>query len=222
MFEKPVAWSYSALNAFENCGWRYYLTKIVKTVKEPQTKALADGNDMHKAFEKHIKGDTWMPDRFVHLTPVAEIVKNAPGTKEVERKFALNRSLQETTYFGADVWVRGQFDAVVRNEKAAVIVDWKNGKRKPDSDQLKLFAAAMFSLHPYLEAVHTAFVWIPDKKLDKETYSREEASGIWQEFLPRVRRLELAVAGNNFVKRPSGLCKGYCPVGRTNCEHWGE
>lgn len=218
---KPVAWSYSSLNSFENCAWRHYLTKVQKSVVEPQTVQLAEGNAVHKAFELHIKGEQWMPEKYSKYTALAEQVKATPGAKEVERRFALTSSLKETTYFGKDVWLRGQLDLLAKGRTKAVVLDWKTGKRKPDSDQLKLFAAATFALLPHIEQVFTGFVWLPDRRMDTETYEREEAIGIWQEFSGRVRRLEIAHETGKWPKRPSGLCRLYCPVGKNNCEHCG-
>lgn len=93
------------------------------------------------------------------------------------------------------------------------------GKPKPDADQLKLFAAAAFALHPRASTVKTGYAWLAYNKLDTETFHRGDEAGIWQEFLPRIQRMDEAIARNDHPPKPSGLC-GWCPVGSNMCEFW--
>jgi hypothetical protein len=44
---------------------------------------------------------------------------------------------------------------------------------------------------------------------------------LWQEFAPRVQRLEEAHQQNKFPKKPSGLCNKWCPVPHKLCEYRG-
>ena len=48
---KPLAWSYSLLQAFETCPRRFKLTRITKEVQEPQSEAMLHGNEVHKSLE---------------------------------------------------------------------------------------------------------------------------------------------------------------------------
>jgi hypothetical protein len=50
-------------------------------------------------------------------------------------------------------------------------------------------------------------------------FQREDVPKIWQEFAPRVQRLELAHQENRWPKKPSGLCRKHCPV--RDCEFHG-
>lgn len=216
-----LAWSYSSLTAFETCPWRWKLTKRTKEVKEPQTAATLAGNEVHKALELHIEGKQWLPEKYRAYVPLVERIKQGPGQVSAERKFALTADFKETTYFAKDVWLRGVFDVEVKQPKAITVLDWKTGKRKPDADQLKLFAASAFKLYPYVERVDTGYVWLKDKKLDKETFTRDQSPDLWREFVVRVQRVQHAVDTDKFPKQPSGLCREYCPVGKRLCEHCG-
>jgi hypothetical protein len=93
------------------------------------------------------------------------------------------------------------------------------GRPKADSDQLKLFAAFVFHTEPKIDKVSTAFVWLAHNKITKEKFTRADVSNIWQGFLPRVRRLEIAYENDKWEVKPSGLC-GWCPVGKANCTFW--
>lgn len=218
---KPFAWSYSSLTAFETCPWRWKLTKHTKQVVEPQTEALVEGNRVHKMLENYIVSQTPLPAGYQHLLPLVERVRRMPGRVEAERKIALTPNFTETTYFGRDVWFRTAFDVRVTLPTKTIILDWKTGKRKQDPDQLRLSAAVEFKVRPNVETVETGYAWLNDKKIDREAFTRDQAPAIWQEFTVRVARIEHAIKTDNFPKRPSGLCRKWCPVGRANCEHCG-
>jgi hypothetical protein len=219
---KPFAWSWSTLNAFETCPWRYKLTKITKQVVEPQSKEMGEGNRQHKAMENAIKGVAGLPPDMRHWQGLVDRIRMTPGKITPERKVALTPYFAETTYFAKDVWFRAQYDVEVLQPARAILLDWKTGKRKLDTQQLQLSAASAFSLYPFVQEVETGYVWLPDRKVDRETYTRDQAPDLWAEFLPRVKRIEIAVANDNFPKTPSGLCRAWCPVGRALCEHCGE
>ena len=217
-----VTWSYSALTAFETCPWRYYLTKVSKQASETQSAETVEGNNVHKALELHIKGSQWLPEKYKKFVPIVERVKQAPGRISAERKFALTSEYRETTYFAKDVWMRGVFDVEIIDGKVATVIDWKTGKVKHDIDQLKLFAASTFKLHPYVQTVNTAYAWLKAGQLAKESFHKEDAPELWADFATRVRRMELAAENNDYPKRPSGLCREWCPVGKRLCEHCGK
>lgn len=102
-----------------------------------------------------------------------------------------------------------------------MIVTHNTGKAKPESSQLKLSAAFVFHTRPYVQKVSTSFVWLKENTTTKETFTRDQLPDIWQEFLPRVRRLEIAFQDDKWEAKPSGLCKSWCPVGKALCEHCG-
>jgi hypothetical protein len=110
----------------------------------------------------------------------------------------------------------------VLNGNKALLLDWKTGKRKFDSSQLKLFAGLAFAHYPQVEIVFTGFVWLKEGKIDKDTFTREDVPAIWQEFVPRVRRLERAYEEDKFPPKPSGLCSKWCPVPNRLCKFSGK
>lgn len=221
---KQVAWSYSVLGAFETCPWRYYLTKIAKKITEPQTAATIWGNHVHKALELRLTKNAALPSEMGMYENIAATIKakSLGGKLEAEQKMALNANFQSVTWFAKDVWVRGITDFTIIKKDKAFIGDWKTGKRDPQSAQLKLTAAMTFAQKPWVNTIINAFIWLKeDGAIDREVFDRGDAPAIWQEFAPRIQRLEIAHEENKFPKRPSGLCKAWCPVGKTNCEHCG-
>lgn len=219
---KPFAWSYSSLTSFETCPWRWKLTKLTKEVTEPQYAHRFSGNTLHQALDKSIVGTAPLPSAYVRFAPLIERIRSAGVPVESERKVALTPQFSETTYFGKDVWFRTAFDVRVLYPQKTVILDWKEGKRKLDPDQLKLYAAVEFTLRPSVPKVETGYLWLNHNAVDKQTYTRDQVPEIWSEFSMRVARIEHAIKTDTFPKTPSGLCRKWCPVGRKLCEHCGE
>jgi len=213
-----IPWSWSSLQSFETCPHRHNLTKITKEVVEPSTQALVDGRAVHKAMEDGLNGKPVM-SYYAKYRPIIERVRAAKGQKHPEVKWGVTSSFQRTGFFDKNVWARGVIDVAVVGEKTGVMLDWKTGKPKIDSDQLKLFSAAAFGMYPFLRQVKAGYVWLDHDRIDVEQYQPEDVPIIWQEFIPRVQRMQIAQERNDWPVKPSGLC-GWCPVGRAKCEHW--
>lgn len=217
-----MPWSYSTLTAFETCPRRYYLTKVAKTVVEPQTEATIHGNEAHKALEVSVRDQTPLPTKYQSYSPLVQAVLVAPGAKHTELKFGLTRNLTPTGFFANDVWCRGVLDLQIVKPKSVTVLDWKTGKPKPDADQLMLFAGATFAYHPTAETVRTGYAWLAYNKLDTEVFSRSDVPRIWAEFTPRVQRMDDAAKRNDYPPKPSGLCRAWCPVPKAQCEFSGK
>lgn len=215
-----LAWSYSALNSFETCPKRHYLTKVAKTVREPDTEALRWGNSVHKALEDRVRHGTPLPTGMTQWESLIQRLERTPGELMAERQLALNAAFKPVDWFAKDVWVRGIVDVGVVADDKVLALDYKTGKPKPDSDQLALFAALLLHYHPQADKVVTGFVWLKDKTITQQTYTRDQLTELWNTFLPRVKRLENAKANNHWPAKPSGLCRNWCPC--TGCEHNGR
>ena len=219
--ELTKPWSYSALNAFETCPRRYQLTRVTKEAREKQTEATLWGNRVHKALEDFAKGEKALPKELKKYERYVKKILSYEGKRVIETRMAINNNFRPTKWKAKDVWCRGIIDIGVVGSDTAYLLDWKTGKRKPDSDQLKLFAVLAFAHYPWIEKVTTGFIWLKDSKFDKEVFTRDQVMEIWEEFLPRLQRLETAFVDDKWQPKPSGLCKNWCPVGSKLCEFCG-
>lgn len=222
MSNKMPAWSYSSLTKFETCPKQYYHIKVAKDVVEKPTEATIWGERVHKHLEDRVKYGTPLPDILRNYEKFVQPIADKPGIKLVEQQFAINAAMQPTGWFAEDAWCRGIVDVGILSGSKGVLLDYKTGKRKPESSQLKLFAALAFAHYESLKTVHTGFIWLKDNKMDTETFTRDGVAMVWQEFLPRVQRLERAYKENKFIPKPSGLCRAWCPVPRSKCEFSGR
>lgn len=216
---KEIAWSHSALTKFETCPRQFYLTRITKQVKEPPTEHADWGNAVHKALELRVRDKTPLPEGMQQWEYLAAEFDRYEGV-QTEQQIALTRNLETTGWFDKDVWCRSILDISVVGRRKAFAGDWKTGKVKPDNDQLKLFAAVLMQLNPELDQVNTAFIWLAHDKVSTNVFTRQQLPEIWEEYTQRAGRIQLAAEKDRWIPKPSGLCKGWCPVGKDFCEFW--
>lgn len=207
------AWTYSQLDSFETCPKKFYHTKVKRDFVEPPTVHTEWGTKVHTAFENFMLTGELLPEGMTQWQSLANKIAKLPGEKLTEHKYALNRDFQPTDWKGA--WTRGIADLVVTYKSSAVVMDYKTGKRKP-TEQLLLYANYIFHHHQQIDRVTTGFVWLKERKIDWKPVERKELPIIWQQFLPRVAKLESAYERDKWPARSSGLCNGWCPV--TSCE----
>ena len=124
---KVVPWSYTSLTSFETCPRRFYLTRVTKEVKEPQSQAMLHGNEVHKALENSLRDGTPLPDKYAKHQPIIDRLAAKNGQRLIEHKVALTKGFKETTFFSKDCWVRGVVDVGIVGVESAVIFDYKTG-----------------------------------------------------------------------------------------------
>lgn len=207
------AWTYSQLEKFETCPKQFYHVRVKRDVVEPPTEHTIWGERVHSALEHRVIEGTPLPEGMEQWEGIAQKMCLLPGEKFAERKLAIDRNFQPSDWRAA--WSRGIADLIVVNKDTAAVFDYKTGKRKP-TEQLSLYAGYTFAHYPKVKTVFTGFVWLKDRKIDKQSFSRNDESTIWREFLPRIAKLESAYERDAWPARPSGLCKGWCPV--KSCE----
>lgn len=206
---KIPPWSFSTISAYETCPLKYYASKVSKEFPEKPTEATTWGNRVHTAMEHRVVKKTPLPEGMGQWEEIAALFDSPGGQVLVEKRLSLNKQFQPCAWDSS--WVRGIVDIGVLKEKTGKAYDWKTGKPKTDSLQMKLFAALMMHSYPYLENVKTGFVWLINNTMTEAKYTRDELPSIWEEFLPKVHRWERAYELDKWEPKPSGLCKQYCP-----------
>lgn len=215
---KKFAWSFSALDMFEVCKKKYYHLKVAKDFKDADNSAAMDGKFIHNAMFERVIKDVALPINLRQHEKIAARFADAAGEKHGEMKLALNEKFEPRDFFAKDVWVRVVLDLLIVRGKAAILIDWKTGKRKERYEQLKLAAAVLSRYMPEIEEFKLVFVWLKDGEISPPVMLRkEEMKSVWIELLPRVQVITTAIKTTDFPASPSGLC-GWCPV--TSCPHW--
>ena len=215
-----TAWSYSSLTAFETCPRQYHITRVLKAVTQPETEEQRWGNEVHKALELRVREGVPLPPKLVQFEPIAAKILSSKGAVFAEQKIGLTDQLEPCGFFDTNCWYRGIIDVGVVHTLTVSLLDYKTGKIKDDHNQLDLFSAAYMSAHPEVKSAKSGYIWLKHGKMTCKSLNREKVPIIWHDFRYRVDRLNTAYANEKWVPNPSGLCKGWCPVGRERCEFW--
>ena len=226
---KPLPWSYSLLDKYDNCPHSFAEVKVYKRWKDKPHDANEWGNRAHKGVELACKQEKPLEPEMAYLQPLVTMVdgwrmgctEENGGLVMVEKKLAINLKLEPCDFFSNDVFGRGVADIlyVFPKAKKARILDWKTGKRK-QSEQMIYLALLTFYNYPTVDLIRTDFVWIKDGKNDPRIFAREDIPAMWQMVTPLMAEYKQAFKDENWPKRTSGLCKGWCAV--ENCEHWSK
>lgn len=231
MNKKPLAWSYSRLNAFEYCGVQFYHQTIKKDVPFIQNDAMKEGDFVHKILDKRITSATPLPDGYTKYEGICQQVTSAPGQTFSEMKLALDWKLRPCGYRDWDnVQVRMILDVVKVHGQKVWVGDWKTGVPNNDETQLKLFAAGVFSVFPEVKEVTTSYIWLKEGKLDpsdSKHYTRDQHGELWVPILAKAQRLQDAYFADNWKPRPGKHCRwctvnkfGKCPAAAMPYKEW--
>lgn len=214
------AWSWSSYTKYETCPRQYYETRVVNNyVDEPGVEAIW-GVEVHKAAENLLLHDTPLPDRMkVYADPIYKVkdfVNRFAEEYSAELELGVKKDLSPSAFDDPDCYARCIIDVVAVRGGVGLNLDYKTGKVK-DSKQLQMSSAIMFANFPTVETIHAGFVWLAHDITTRKTYHRKDDN--WAAFQPTLNNMKWSYDNNSWPARPSGLCKGYCPV--KTCEHWG-
>ena len=220
---KLPAWSFSSLKTFTTCPKKYYHTRVIKDVKEPEGEAALYGTEAHSAAEHFIKDGTPIPAKFSFMQDALDSLVRIPGEKHCEIKLALTEALEPCDFFAPDCWFRGVADLLILNEEKgeARIIDYKFGKsRYADVSQIELMSLAVFKRFPKIKTVKGGLLFLVEGRFVPAMYEAQQQHRYWGNWMPTVTMLENAHSSGVWNAKPNGLCKNYCWV--SECAHCGK
>jgi hypothetical protein len=218
-----MAWSYSALKAFETCARQYHEMSVLKNYPWEEGEQQLYGREMHKAAENYINRRTPLPKQFAYMQDVLDTLLKKKGIKLAEQKLAMNHKLEPCKWMAKDVWVRAVVDFLILNEEDGIAwaVDWKTGNSKyADKDQLDVMSLAIFEHYPAIQTVKSALVFVISDGFIKHNRARMETEPLWWDYRNRVAKIDKAHTSGVWNPSQSGLCKKHCAV--TSCEFNGR
>lgn len=222
MSKKFVA-SFSAIQSYETCPFKYYHERVSKKYEQPKGEAAIWGDEVHKKLETSIHTGERLPVSMAKYQPVIDIVAQSPGDKLPEVKLAVTQDFEACDFFSPDAWLRGICDLLVLNGHRAGAFDWKTGKKKKESSQLDIMACLTMAAYPEVEYVITSFVWLQEPnptRVEPKIVDRGEMPELISGFSDRIANINYSYEHDVWPMRPSGLCKQWCPV--RECPHNGH
>lgn len=215
-----IAWSFSSLKTFQQCPRKYYRTKVLKDIKEPDTQATLYGKSMHSVAEDFIRDGTPIPPEYEYIAPLMETLRAIPGEKHCELKLGLTPELEACEFDAPNVWWRGIADLVIINEEKQLAhsIDYKTSKsaRYADTKQLDLVALGIFAKFPNIVRVKSALAFVVSKEFVQAEHHAAMATKYIEKPAQDVARIEAALVNGVWNPVQGPLCK-FCAV--KDCEY---
>ena len=218
----PAPFTYSSLETFINCPKQFYHKYVLKDVKDEPGEAQIYGTTVHAHFENYVNsvGEYKLPNDLLSHKPRLDQMLSRPGEFMCEQKVAFDKTLKNCDYHDPNRLWRGNIDfrLVNREEGFAHLVDYKTGKQRIKWPQLALYAIQTFAEYPEVNIVNAQFYWTQLGETTKKVWGRAEVGDLWLMFVGDLKQYVQAFKTDTWQMRPSGLCRGWCPV--KTCQHW--
>lgn len=224
MSKTILAWSYSRLSTWMQCPFKAKLLMIDK-LKEPTNAAMERGSDIHKKLEVYMSAGKGRV--FKEMGPykkyLSGIRKNKKNYKAfaAEMQVAFNKDLKQVDWFGWDAWLRAILDLyILEDDKKAIIIDYKTGRRKNEHvDQANMYAAVFYLLNKDTfdkkGELSVQFLYVDQPNIEEmleKTYNLKMCEKYLKQFL---KMGEAMTKDEAFVKKPSNNCK-WCHFRKSN------
>ena len=220
MSTQPIVWSFSSLKTFQQCPRKYYHTKILKDVREPDTVATLYGKSAHTVAEEYIRDGVPVPPQFEYMKAMLDQLNAIPGEKLCEVMLGLTKDLEPCDFDADNVWWHGIADLVVLDEENGIAhsVDYKTSKsaRYADVKQLDLVAAAIFAKYPKIKTIKSALLFVVSKEFVKAKHHAEMKEKYLEKPALDVARIEAARENGVWNPISGPLCR-FCSI--KTCEH---
>ena len=205
-----MKYSYSGLKTYEQCAYKYKLTRIDK-LKEPSGPAAERGTAIHSEFEKAILELPLLDESRIWWLDYINELKAKRAMPEY--KFGITKNGTACDYSSDQAVFRGIIDVLCINDKTAFVSDWKTGKERDYSDQLKVYATVVFLVFPHVDNVITQIDYIDhNKHAPDKTYTRNQLTQLCSELDFRIEQI---ANDTLYIPNPSGLCK-FCYFRKAN------
>jgi RecB family exonuclease len=217
-------WSFSKLDDFETCKYRFQLKFIDKLPQkeQPPDNPMVRGNRIHKRNELFVMGEGPMDTEARSIKsfhPVLEHLKvlYAAGKVSIEQDWLFNDDWDECNR--DSVWLWAKLDVNIQDEENAlsIAIDYKTGGSKYKAlnhhQQMQLYAAITALRQPWAERIVVELWYLDEGHIKSHEYSREEALRFVGRFDKRARAI---YETRMFNPNPTRETCRYCPYGKSN------
>ena len=224
--------SHTNLSDYEVCPKRYYHKHVAKDcpVEEKSADQLA-GIAVHEALKKRVRlhepllnTDVVFKDSKKTLTVnyakyehICDYLVKQPQMKYTELKLGMTIDGKPCDFFADNVWLRGVADLVLSGPAhVAMLLDWKNGKKREEPTELKRQALLLQCQRPDLTRITGMYYWLQDNEVG-QLYDLSDTDNTWRSVQQLRARIAVRFERNEWPADEGPLC-AYCPVSKAQCE----
>lgn len=221
---KITSWSFSRWNTYEQCP-RLARYKFIDKLKEPGSKAMDRGTELHSLCEKYLKTGGRIP---ADIQPIANVLKDFKKRGALaEADFTFKQDWSPTRWDDWNgAWCRIKADVtiapVIDGDGVAEIHDFKTGgqKKLENNDfeeyytQLELYGLAGLLTFPAAQLVKASLVFIDFGRVVEapETLKRGDEKKLMKKWEVRTKRM---LNDTTFKPKPGNACR-WCHFRKSN------
>lgn len=214
-----VPWSHTKLENFEQCPKKAYHTYVLGEKEVFKSAQQESGINSHKALEDRLIGNKPLPAALAAAEPMAGSLKAKEGegwSIYAEYKMSVDHQYRPIDYWDKSgrLFARSAADvlAVSPDQTRAVLVDWKDGKRREKPVQIERMALMTFAHFPKVDRVDGAFAWLKEFKFGPVYhYWRQQEPELRANVQKILDKAQDCSDKGDWPENPSPLCS-YCHV----------
>lgn len=200
--------SYTFLNTYAICPKQAFHRYVLKDHPFVGSEASKWGNVVHDAMDKRLSKGTPLPVECARYEFYAITLE--PLKPQTEMKLAIKKDGSACSFWDDAVWCRGKGDVVAIQSVAALLADWKTGKRREDSYELELHGMMLRAAHPQLERITGHYIWLQDMAVGRP-HDLSNTAETFEQLQEKADEIEMCHKRGEWRTRQSPLCS-WCPV----------
>jgi hypothetical protein len=202
-----TAWSFSRYSRYQHCPLQFKLQYIDKVGKQ-ESAAMAAGDKVHKETEAYITGKWNQIPAAVKYPQHKQLLDEvrAFDDKVVEQEWGFNSRWEPCGWFGKATWFRQKLDAAVLYEDMTVEgIDWKTGKKYPDSlEQIELQALSIFRHFKPAKHVSMRLTYFDSGEDVYGEFPKADEEALMRKWEDKARPM---FTDTQFLPRPNDRCR---------------
>ena len=204
--------SFSSMSTFDTCPRQFQHLYVLKDVKNEGSAATIWGTKCHKQIEDYIKVGTEITEPVAqNALPYLNSIKTQDA--KVEWKWGLTKDLEPCGFSAPDVAYHDTVNYLALLDGGrAFVVEWEMDDTTDDFGKMDLFALATFIHYPDVQKIRGMYVWLKPNTHSKKDYTRADIEALKEQVQEKAKPVLHGVARGEFSTKPSGLCRGRCPV----------
>lgn len=205
-----MAFSYSKISTYTLCPAKYRYKYLLKLQGNDSGTAAERGTMIHEFAEKYVLRETDdLPSELIRWQKVLDKMREDEILCEVP--LAVDSNFVPCDFDSPDAHLRGLLDNLQIKIDFAEIGDWKTGKVRDYSTQMKFYTLLVFLCYPEINRVATRIRFIDHhKSVPGTVFTRKDIPMLIDEWGKIIKRMS---DSKIFSPNPSTMCN-YCPYNK--------
>ena len=204
--------SYSSISTFGTCPRQFQHLHVLQDVINESSAETIWGYECRKQIGDYITHGAGITEPVAqNAIPYLNSIKAQDA--KAEWKWGLTKDFEPCDFSAPDVayYDTANYLALLEGGRAFVVA-WEMGDATDDFGKMDLFALATFIHYPDVQKIRGMYVWLKPNTHSKKDYTRADIEALKEQVQEKAKPVLRGVVRGEFPTKPSGLCRGRCPV----------